>query len=269
MPFAPFSLKLEAARVVPALRIAPNANLAGLGRALDIPQVRGAIAVVGGAAAFDEPEYALIRQKVGLFLDELAQIAIANQLVVVAGGTPFGVMKLLGEICRMYNNRFPLVGVAPSGKVDWQTGLGIDYAATWFSSVNIKEWLEKRNSLTPLDKNHTAFVLVEANEWGDEVEMLAAVAHELAGNNGTLEVLINGGEVARRDVKAYLQKGGQVIVVEGTGRFADELAQAVRLGFSPDPELQELLRSPNIHLCSVNDSPKVFGALLLRLGRWT
>jgi hypothetical protein len=225
--------------------------------------------MVGGAASFDKPDYEAIRAQVKILLHEIARVALRYRLALVDGGTPYGVMRLMGEVCYAHGGKIPLVGVAPSGKVRWQSGKGgIDYAKTWVGG-DLRKMLEHEQSLTPLDENHTAFVLVEANEWGDEVEMLAAVAHELAAHQAAIEILINGGQVTRRDVLAYLRKGGKVIVVEGSGRFADEVAGAIRAGFSHDPHLKEVLNhSKNIHLFPLNEPPAAFTALLMGLGRW-
>lgn len=269
MALQTISLRLDGGRAAPAVKVPPEANLVGLSNALGLPNFNGGIAVVGGAAAFDAPEYLAIRQKVIQLLYELCELAIANQIVVVDGGTPYGVMRLLGESCATYRQQFSLIGVVPSGKVAWNAAQGINWQETWHIGVNIKKLLEDYEHLTPLDKNHTAFVLVEANEWGDEVEMLAAVAHELAASKPTVEVLINGGEVARRDVTAYLANGGHVIVIEGTGRFADDLALSLRRGVSPDPYVQAVLNTGRVHLFSVNDSPRLFKSMLAALGKWT
>jgi hypothetical protein len=262
------SLHLDGGRAAPAVKVPPDANLTGLANALNLPTFNGGIAVVGGAASFDAPEYLTVRKQVFQLLYELSELAISNQIAVVDGGTPYGVMRLLGESNATFRQQFSLIGVVPSGKVAWNSAQGINWQQTWHIGVNIKKLMEDYEHLTPLDTNHSAFVLVEANEWGDEVEMLAAVAHELAGGRATVEVLINGGDVARRDVTAYLAKGGHVIVVEGTGRFADELGLAIRRGISPDPHVQAVLNTGRVHLFPVNDSPRLFKTKLAQLGKW-
>jgi len=269
MTLQTISLQLNGGRAAPAVKVPVDANLNGLANALGLSTFNGGIAVVGGAASFDEPQYSAVRNKVLMLLYELAEVAISNRLAVVDGGTPYGVMKLLGESCETFRQQFPLIGVVPSGKVAWNSAQGINWQQTWHIGVNIKKLMEDYEHLTPLDVNHTAFVLVEANEWGDEVEMLAAVAHELAGGNATVEVLINGGDVAQRDVTAYLANDGHVIVIEGSGRFADELALAMRRGMSPDPHVRAVLSTGRVHLFSVNDSPRLFKSMLTRLGKWT
>ena len=268
MTLQTITLHLDGGRAAPAVNVPPGGDLTGLANALSLSHFNGAIAVVGGAASFDAPEFTAVRQKVRQLFYELSELAIAYQLVVVDGGTPYGVMRLLGETCATFRHQFSLIGVVPSGKVAWNAAQGINWQKTWHIGVNIKKMMEEMEHLSPLDPNHSAFVLVEANEWGDEVEMLASVAHQLARPGPTLEVLINGGEVARRDVTAYLANGGEVIVVEGTGRFADELARAIRLGISPDPEVQAVLNTGRVHLFSLNDAPRLFKTKMMQLGKW-
>jgi hypothetical protein len=111
-------------------------------------------------------------------------------------------------------------------------------------------------------------VLVEANQWGEEVEMLARVAHELSGRYPALEILINGGEIARRDIAAHLMKGGEVIVLQGSGRFADELSNMVNSGYIVDPELRMALTRGKVHIFPINVSPELFTKLLMERGRW-
>lgn len=261
------TLTLENGKSVPVIHIPPGADLSGLPQALGISFPNGAVALVGGAATFDTPEYEVIRRKILDLLKELAALAVHYNLAVVDGGTPFGVMKLMGTACAEFKFGFPLIGVAPSGKVAWNSGQGLNWQQTWYTGINVKELMAQQER-TPLDANHSAFVLVEANEWGEEVEMLARVAHQLAFPRPALEVLVNGGTIARRDVLAYLHKGGSVIVIEGSGRFADELALAVRQGYSPDPEIRLVINSQRVHVFSLDETPKLFGKMLLNLGRW-
>lgn len=269
MALNPITLRLDNNKMVPAVRILPNTPTEGIENALNLPLLHGAVAVVGGAASFDTPEYAHIRNRVSELLNRLAEVAISHRLAIVDGGTPFGAMRLMGEICYAHQFRFPLIGVAPTAKVAWSSSQGIDYPSTWYG-MKLDDILKSRqDKRTPLDINHTAFVLVEANNWGDEAEMLAQVAHELSGHYPAMEILVNGGDVARRDIIAYLQKGGEVIVIQGSGRFADELATAVEKGHIKDPELYHALTQGRVHVFPLTSSPELFTKLLLERGRWT
>jgi len=59
----------------------------------------------------------------------------------------------------------------------------------------------------------------------------------------SVTVLVNGGNVAFRDVRQSLEVGRPVIVLSGTGRSADQITDAV-LGESADPAAVALAASP-------------------------
>lgn len=267
--YSPITLKLDNGKFVPAVTISPMAQVTGLTTALKLPPLRGAIAIVGGAGSFDTPDYAHIRQQTMLLFHEVADLALSQGLAVVDGGTPFGVIKLIGQVCFMRGLSFPLVGVAPSGMVTWNANEGIDYQKTWFQGITLEQVMKmSQNDLTPLDPNHAAFVLVQANEWGGEVEKLAEVTFELNGSTDAVEILVNGGDVARLDVIAFLKRGGKVLCVDGSGRFADTLAQAVRAGHSIDPAIDELVKFGQIELFKLGDSPQLFSQKLRQMSGW-
>jgi len=237
MPFRTLVLAFPNGARVTAVQVASGADLTGLAEVLAISPCNGTIAVVGGAGGLDVPEMEELRGALRPLLAELAAYAASHGLVVVDGGTASGTMRLLGEVRAARGNDFPLIGVAPLGRVTWGNHL------------------PGGEEGTPLDANHSGFVLVEADQWGDEVRTLAAVAHTLAGEGPKLEVLINGGAVTRHDVRSYLQRGGQVVVIEGSRRFADELALALRHGQSNDPDIQAMLDTGRISLFPLNSPP--------------
>jgi len=99
-----------------------------------------------------------------------------------------------------------------------------------------------RADAAALDPDHTHFVLVPGERWGDESPWLAAVVGALAGSQPSVTVLVNGGEVALNDVAHSVRAGRPVFVVTGSGRTADLLAAALR-GSPADPRLQRLTAS--------------------------
>ncbi len=63
------------------------------------------------------------------------------------------------------------------------------------------------------------------------------LAQTLAAHAPSIAVLINGGEIARREVAWNVQHGREIIALAGSGRLADELARAVRSGLTPANKL--------------------------------
>jgi hypothetical protein len=131
--------------------------------------------------------------------------------VVLTGGTHSGLMKLVGE-CFVNRGPITLVGVAPRAKI-----------AALAPSADITIPTDQ----AVLDPHHNQFVLTAGQEWGSETETLLELAEDLAGNSRRGAVLLaNGGNAARQEVQRFLEAGWPVIVLEDTGRAADELSYA-------------------------------------------
>jgi hypothetical protein len=251
MLYKRFTITFDSGKTAPAIQIPLASEPEGLADLLGLPTCRGAIAVVGGAEKFDAPEYEYQRQAAFQILREVVALGVREKLVFVDGGTPYGVMRLLGQACAEQDAAPPpLVGVAPLGLVRWP------------------DCLSGTCGETDLDATHSAFVLVEADQWGAEADLLAAVAYNLSTDRPAVELLINGGEVARRDADVFLRRGGNLVVLEGSGRFADQLAEAVRAGHSDDPEIETLLASRRLHVKPVDTPPIEFVFWLEKLAGW-
>jgi len=65
---------------------------------------------------------------------------------------------------------------------------------------------------------------VPGENWGDESRWLSRVAQTLAEDRPTVTILINGGEIALRDVQHSVDAHRPVLVLEGSGRAAEDLA---------------------------------------------
>lgn len=268
MALRSLQIHLNGRRNVPAVVATPDGNLDSIPSKLALSKCKGSIAIVGGAAGFDKPEFQPVKAKVHKLLQEVADLAMTQKLAIIDGGTPYGYMKIMGEVSREHNHQFPLIGVAPRGKVTWDnrrmSWVEMLHAFLYFVDFDVGP----SEDLTRLDVNHTAFVLVDTYEWGGEVKTLAALAYALAEKQATVEILINGGLIARQDVATFLAGGKHVIVVEGTGRFADELATAYHRGESTDPEIQAILATGRIHTFTLEDPPSAFRTKLTQLSGW-
>jgi hypothetical protein len=196
---------------------------------LGVPQDRPVIVVVGGAGRVSDQDLRKIEQ---LFQAVLAPVAEACGAVVVDGGTDTGVMKLMGRARSLTNSHFPLVGVSP-GRLSILPATQATHTEA-----------------APLEPNHTHFVLVKGNHWGDESKSLARVATEIAGKSPSVAIVINGGEITLRDVECSIIEKRPMWVIEGTGRTADRLVAAT-LGYEDDRLLQ-IAKSGYIHTWNMN-----------------
>jgi len=133
--------------------------------------------------------------------------------VIICGGTDMGVMAEIGQIRSRNNDKFSLIGVAPEEVVTWPGG---PHSAK-FLGCGEKRW--------QLEPHYSHFILVPGNQFGDESPWIVDAATILSKDRKSVTILINGGEVSRKDIDLSLEQGRPVIALSRTGRLADELAR--------------------------------------------
>jgi hypothetical protein len=179
-----------------------------------------ALVIVGGAGGMS-PELIL---DTGVFFENyVVPFVIQNNIAVIDGGTNAGVMEAIGIARANYKATFPLIGVVVESLV--------------------------RSQQATLQKDHSHFLYVPGENWGDEVKWLAATATALTGAAAlhghvapSATVLINGGNIAWNDVEASTYAGRPVFVAEGSGRTADAIATTLT-GINIDARAVKLLAS--------------------------
>ncbi|MBD2326208.1 hypothetical protein [Alkalinema sp. FACHB-956] len=196
--------------------------------------------VIGGASYFEPEQNRQIQQ---LFTDAIAPIAERYQTCVVDGGTDSGVMRLMGSARSHIQGTFPLIGVAPLALVEFP-GTSNEHPES-----------------SPLEPNHTHFLLTPGNSWGDESHWLAKVASELSGTTPSVAILLNGGNVTWRDALENLRAGQTVIVIDGTGRAADEIAAGLR-GEVHNHRVTDLIATGRIEAIPLQDAVQQLTARL-------
>jgi hypothetical protein len=164
------------------------------------------IVLIGGS--IDEHEAAAT----GHAIQSIAKVAEDMQAVILCGGTDMGVMAEIGRIRKQNQYQFPLIGIAPEELVTWADGP---------SSTKFLWWGTKRWALEP---HYSHFILVPGKEFGDESPWILDAATLFSKGHQAVTILINGGEVSRKDIDLSLEMGRPVLVVSRTGRLADELS---------------------------------------------
>jgi hypothetical protein len=81
-------------------------------------------------------------------------------------------------------------------------------------------------------------------DWGDESPWLSRVAAVLSDGQPSVTLLVNGGEIAYRDLALSLDAGRPAIVIAGTGRTADDIAASP----PATPRARALARSPMVQV---------------------
>jgi hypothetical protein len=165
------------------------------------------IVLIGGE--IDEGHADLSRRAI----ETIAKTAQSMNAVVICGGTDMGVMAEIGRIRWRKRYKFPLVGIAPEELVTWPSGPHNTRFLWWGS----KRW--------QLESHYSHFILVPGSQFGDESPWISSAATLLSNGRQSVTILINGGEVSRKDIQLSLENGRQIIVLSRTGRLADELAR--------------------------------------------
>jgi hypothetical protein len=165
------------------------------------------IVLIGGD--IDEQQAKETRQAV----QTIAKTAEEMGALIVCGGTNMGVMSEIGQIRQKNGYTFPLIGIAPQELVTWPDGP---------RSTKILWWGVKRWQLEP---HYSHFILVPGSQFGDESPWVVDAATVFSKGHKSVTILINGGEVSRKDIDLSLETGRPVIALSRTGRLADELAR--------------------------------------------
>lgn len=202
-----FELAFSEDRTAQAVYIANMVSVEEILAELHVSLNQPVLVIVGGASKLCEKDYARLQS---FFLEVVAPLAESLNMAVVDGGTDAGVMRLMGKARYALNASFPLIGVVPVGLMNFP-----DNPCPIASDAALPE------------PNHTHFILIAGNHWGDESPWIAKVASAIASDRPSIAILANGGEITWTDAQQNIAAARPVIVVEGSGRTADILAQAL------------------------------------------
>lgn len=225
-------LRFNEELIIPAVRVSPSCSPADALFALNLPPYHSVIAVHGGAAGMDETLRDTVRHFIAASLVPLAE---RRQIVVADGGTHVGVPRIIGEARHEISGKFPLVGVMP------------------YRFALLPGQVKTEDEQIALDPSHSHFIMVNGEQFGDESPLLVGLvrATKLPG----VAVIINGGDIVLNEVKMHAAQGNTVIVVRGSGRAADQLAD-------PDSPYRAAFADPKkLKIASLN-APGAFTALL-------
>ncbi|MEN3330974.1 MAG: hypothetical protein V7641_339 [Blastocatellia bacterium] len=224
-----------------ALFPAAHSKAAEMVAALDLKPYKAIILILGGAGSMDEK---LIPRLTQLFGRGIARAAAETSAVIIDGGTQAGVMALMGEGVAGRGYKTSLVGVAPAGLVAYPG----DSAAG-----------------VPLEPHHSHFVLVEGNAWGSETTTMYDLAGALTATAPGVAIVAGGGAIASDEVLRAVRHNLPLIVIEGSGGLADEIADwKKRAALPDDPLMAEIIAEGEIHLHPLSHSVKGIERLIIR-----
>ena len=188
-------IPLKRGLTVHAVNITEDDEIAQALAELEIPHPKPVIVLVGGAGGIGFWDKFPMRKAIRI----VTKLAEETGSVVVDGGTQAGIMKEIGAQRKRNKFSFPLIGVV-------------------FDSL-----LMQQEPKSILDANHTRFFLIPGEDWGDESSWISKIATAIAGDQKSITILVNGGNISRTDVQYSLLENRPAFVMRGTGRMADEI----------------------------------------------
>lgn len=222
----------------------PGAAAEDIISALDIKDYKSVLLVIGGADSLSEKLKSKLTQ---LFSRGVARAAGTMNAVIVDGGTQAGVMEMMGQGVADRGYKSPLIGVAPLGLIKYPGSSG--------------------EGETPLDPNHSHFVLVEGTAWGNETGVIFNLVRALrSGRAPVVVMLVGGGTIATTEALQAVRQNLPLLIVEGSGGAADKIAAAWRAKpeLPDDPIMAEIIADGRIELHWLDYLVKAAERVLIR-----
>ncbi|GAB5493038.1 MAG: hypothetical protein Phog2KO_32530 [Phototrophicaceae bacterium] len=230
-----FTIKFAGNHFSPGMKLPTDADPKRVIEVFNLITPRPTIFISGGASAMSEED---IRQTRILIDQCIAVFAEKYKITIIDGGTEAGVMDMIGDSRRNNKYKFPLIGVAPLQKVEWDGFKGSDPEAV-------------------LQDGHSHFVLVDSDDWGDESNMIVALTKAIAANKAPMVgILINGGKIAEREVYLAGARGENrmpLIIIDGSGRTADNISTAFKTQRTDSELIRAIISGADIRLTSLQD----------------
>jgi len=196
---------------------------------LPLSTPRYLIMVSGDIQGLDE---SVQQRLVQLFSRGLAKTAINLNAVLMDNGKTSDLVTLLGQSVADREYKSPLIGVAAATQVTYPD----------------QEEEHIGEEPTPLDPNHTHFVLVNTQNDRQAMEFRYRLGSAIAYQKPAVLLLVNGGKESQAEILQAVRLGWSIITLTGTGQLADEIADLSQNppDFIPDPELAEIIAEGHI-----------------------
>lgn len=182
--------------------------------ALQLRHPRPVIVVIGGADGLDTSSAGTAATALRGLAPGVVTAAANSGAAIVDGGTDAGLMAIVGSAVAAAGVDIPLLGVAPAGRVRLP-GHRVDSADA-----------ADAHGIVELQRDHSHFILADANEWGGETPLLIESAAALAQGAPVAVVVAAGGRVTEAEIAAAAARGWPIFAISATGGVADRLVGA-------------------------------------------
>jgi hypothetical protein len=205
--------------------------------ALHIQSPKTLIVLAAGKQTLDPVVHSPLTQ---LFSRGLLRAAGEISTAILTQAYNAGVIRILGRCVaeRDAYAHIPLIGFAAA------------------SDVALPENSDNKE-LTALEPHHSHFVIVENRETFDEIELMFSLVHLLTKEIPIVTLLIHGDESACLQVLRAVRLKMPVVVLEGSGGLADEIATLYhqKPALIEDPRLAEIIAEGELNIFSLHGSP--------------
>jgi hypothetical protein len=226
-----FTIRFSDKQYSPAIRVDADDDVQTVIDSFGLMTPRPTLFITGGASKMTEDDIERTREIIN---EGIAKFAEKHNLTIIDGGTEAGVMQMIGEARKRNGYKFPLIGCSPYYKVK-------------FPGAEITEEAE-----ATLEDGHSHFVLVNTPEWGGESQTIVNLTRAIAARQRPMiGVLINGGEIAERDVYYATAIGDDripILVLDGSGRTADNISNAYKTQTTDNYMIRAIIKGGDIRL---------------------
>jgi hypothetical protein len=242
-PIPTQSINFENNRAATAVFPPANAKAEEIIAALGLADYKAVLLVIGGADSIDDKLKPRLTQ---LFGRGIARAAANIGAAIIDGGTKAGVMEMIGQGVADRGFNSSLIGVAPRTLVAYPGSTSTGDVA--------------------LDSNHSHFVLVDGDAWGSETSTIFQLVGQLRKKVPGVALLAGGGDTTRNEVLQAVRQSLPLIVVEGSGGLADELAAAwkARPDLPDDPLMAEVIADGRLEFHVLGSTVKGAERLIVR-----
>ena len=177
---------------------------------LALPSPRAMLIVNGGTTELDRSAAERLKK----IYRHLAKFIIDESITVVTGGTNADLFGLFGKALRKLGGPVaPCIGVTVKGKA------GVDR----------------------LETNHTHFILVDGDRWGDETSVMYSLIWALSNHCPSLAFFAGGGEITIKEMHQNVVQNREMVFLAGAGALTDNIIAAKAGVGLPDTRIANIL----------------------------
>eukprot|EP01137_Pigoraptor_chileana_P037019 Opistho-2@33496 len=146
------------------------------------------ISITGGAGNLDEFDERRKSQLQQLFTRAIARTAVDTSALIVTGGMHAGVMEYAGRAVSDLGCKTDLLGICVLKKfVGYERFVHDDHRETYmqiyYDDLTLMKDLKPSDGLSVLDANHSKFIIIDGDNWGDEIGFRLELEAHLASSS--------------------------------------------------------------------------------------